>query len=286
LFEACLGGLGQFGVIVAATLRLVAAPRTVRVRHFPYPDLQTFLAGQLALTKAGLFDYLVGNFVPPDPIASAPRWRYLLESVEYLGANTSSDMADVVASSGARLEDAAEPFEVDYLAYVNRLQSLVREWTKSGAWLARHPWLDLFVPKSSAVTVIEAALEGLAERDLIDGYVMTYPLRRSCLTTPMPGLPPSEEWLLFDVLPSVAHDRPHRQERADDRCRRVLEIAAALGAAVYPIGFPLGTDLERLWARQLHAHRDALRNTRARYDPDGVLKIALPHDFFARCSAS
>ena len=41
LFEAVLGGLGQFAVIVRATVRLVPAPTTARVYTLTYPQAPT-----------------------------------------------------------------------------------------------------------------------------------------------------------------------------------------------------------------------------------------------------
>src|SRR5919197_585630 len=49
LFHAVLAGLGQCAVVVAATLRLLPAPQTVRHYLLPYDDLQTFLDDQRAL---------------------------------------------------------------------------------------------------------------------------------------------------------------------------------------------------------------------------------------------
>ena len=56
LFNAVRAGLGQVGVIVTATLKLVAAPESVRRFLLVYPDLATMLRDERQLSADNRFD--------------------------------------------------------------------------------------------------------------------------------------------------------------------------------------------------------------------------------------
>lgn len=80
LFHAVLAGLGQCGIIVEATLRLVRAPRTVRHYLLAYDDLGTYVEDQRALVEEDRFDY-VGGQVFAD--ARGMFRTYMMEVVAY-----------------------------------------------------------------------------------------------------------------------------------------------------------------------------------------------------------
>jgi cytokinin dehydrogenase len=65
LFFAALGGLGQFGVITRARIRLAPAPKRVRWVRLAYSDVATFTKDQelLISNRTGLigFDYVEGQ---------------------------------------------------------------------------------------------------------------------------------------------------------------------------------------------------------------------------------
>lgn len=73
LFEAVLGGLGQYGVIVRATVALEPARESARVYRLFYADLDAYVADQALLAEDARFDYLEGQ-VQPD---GAGGFRYL-----------------------------------------------------------------------------------------------------------------------------------------------------------------------------------------------------------------
>ncbi len=61
LFNAVRAGLGQFGIIVRARVRLVPVLPQVRVYAAQYNDIHAFTADQLALIDDGRFDYVEGS---------------------------------------------------------------------------------------------------------------------------------------------------------------------------------------------------------------------------------
>ena len=63
LFNAVRAGLGQLGVITKATLKLVAAPESVRRFLLVYPDLATMLRDERLLSADNRFDAMQGAIV-------------------------------------------------------------------------------------------------------------------------------------------------------------------------------------------------------------------------------
>jgi FAD/FMN-containing dehydrogenase len=232
LFDASRGGLGRCGIIAAAVLRLVPAPRDATVAHLVYRDLDAMLAAQARLADDGRVDYLLGSM--------RPAWTYHLEAVAYADridldglAHTSSDVTSTT-----------------FAAHATRLDALGAQLAGDGAL---HPWLDVFVPPDTASHVIRDSLALLDADELADGHVMTYPV-----TTATPLLPAGRS-ILFDVLPTV-RDRD-ALVRFEARCRQILAVVREAGGAPYPIGYPIGTPDDRPHARL----DDACR----RFDPDG-----------------
>ena len=88
-----------------------------------------------------------------------------------------------------------------------------------------------------------AALAELDPRDFLDGHLLTYPLITRNCGAPLAPLPAGRGAFLFDVLPTVAPGDLERLARLDGAARRIWRRARECGAHIYPIGFPLGTDL-------------------------------------------
>jgi cytokinin dehydrogenase len=58
LFDAVRAGLGQFGIMVQARVKLVAAPQNTRFYNLPYLAVTTFMADQKFLIGTNRFNYV------------------------------------------------------------------------------------------------------------------------------------------------------------------------------------------------------------------------------------
>jgi FAD/FMN-containing dehydrogenase len=259
LFDGARAGLGRLGVIVDVELDLVPAPTTVRVRHLPYADVETFLRDQEKLIEGDRFGYVLGN-IP----AVGGSWGFSIEVVEHVFAGDSRDVApiDDLACDGASVEST----EMEYFAYANRLEAMERAMRAQGTWLSAHPWLDVFLPASWAASFIREVLSEVRPADVGDGYVMTYPVRKIASKAPLLRLPSEPHSFLFDVLSNAAAaDVPRWIERLDRFGRAALER----GGSVYPIGSMRMTPA--LWQMQLGEEAATLRELVRRFDPAGIL---------------
>jgi DMATS type aromatic prenyltransferase len=262
LFDACRGGLGQCAIIVRATLRLIDAPRDVVVLDLPYGDAESFLGAQLQLADDGRFDYLRG-YIVPTPNAG---WRYAIEAVSGPGI----DEARLL--EGLALAGSPSTRRCSYLEFALRLDAMVAAMKAAGTWTARHPWLDLFVPASATPAVIQMALGLLAPAEIEDGHLMTYPLVRKTIDTPLVDVG-EDRAFLFDILPNLPGSDPARLADLEARFAAVVERAREVGARVYPIGYPVGTPrmTERDWQRQFQRAWPSFAEAKRRHDPEHLL---------------
>lgn len=259
LFDYVRAGLGRFGVIVEAEIELVDAPASVRVRHLPYRDLETFLRDQVRLVDDGRFSYVLGN-IPP----RGDGWGYSIEVIDYLhGAQTDLAPIDDLACDA----EGIEARELGYFEYANRIEAWAASMRERGLWWQTHPWLDVFLPASSAASFIAEVLAEVRPADVGDGYVMTYPARRAASAAPLLRLPGEPHSFLFDVLSSApAADRARWMERLERFGRAALER----GGSLYPIGSVPMTPA--VWRAQLGELAGTAREVARRFDPDGVLR--------------
>jgi FAD/FMN-containing dehydrogenase len=278
LFDACRAGLGQFGIIVEAKLKLVPAPEKVRVFALPYPDLSSFLRAQLELVEDGRFDYVLGNLNRTNQGgAGISAWSFSLECVHYFGVGAASTKNPSELVGGLDLAGDPRWQDVDFFGYANRLAAMEAAMKQAGTWQGVHPWTDLFLPASQAGPVIEATLGELEHDEVDGGYVMTYPLvRRRCRTT-LPGLPAEDRVFLFDMLLGFDDARVALLPGVLEKCERLLARARRIGATVYPIGFPVGTPGMQTahWRQQIGSSFDALAQLKRDVDPDGILQQQL-----------
>jgi FAD/FMN-containing dehydrogenase len=258
LFDFTRAGLGRLGVIVEAELELVEAPAKVRVHALPYADLTTFLRDQERLVENGRFGYVLGN-IP----AKGEAWGLSIEAAEHIFGD---------AGAALRIEDLAcdregiEVAELGYYEYATRLEAMATSMRERGTWQNAHPWLDVFLPASTAASFIEEVLAEVRPADVGEGYVMTYPARRSTVTSPLVRLPGEPHSFLFDVLSNAPlASVPRWMELVERFGRAALER----GGSLYPIGsMPMTA---ALWEAQLGEHAAPLRELARRFDPGGVL---------------
>ncbi|HEY0557367.1 MAG TPA: FAD-binding protein, partial [Thermoanaerobaculia bacterium] len=96
LFDAVRSGLGQFGVIVQARVRLVPALPKTRYYKLTYDDLSVFLADLRLLVQDGRFDTVQG-FVNVLTAARIPGWDYTIEATKNFSPRHEPDDAALLA---------------------------------------------------------------------------------------------------------------------------------------------------------------------------------------------
>ncbi|EOY30036.1 hypothetical protein QUC31_020474 [Theobroma cacao] len=207
LFFGVLGGLGQFGIITRARVKLQLAPDMVRWIRVVYSEFEDFTrdAEFLVTQKEGeSFDYVEGfvfannddqvngwssvplgpdqEFDPAHIPQTAGSVLYCLEvAFHYRNSDHPSTVDTAVSRLLGRLGFVRGlKFQVDvsYVEFLLRVKRAEEHAKANGIWDSPHPWLNLFVSKSDIVEFDRTVFKGML-KDGIGGPMLIYPLLRS-----------------------------------------------------------------------------------------------------------
>lgn len=259
LFGAVLGGLGQFAIIVRATVRLVPAETTARVYNVFYPDLPSMTAAQRTALADGRFSYLEGQLVPSE----TGGWQYMLEGVAYHTPPAVPNDTELLAGLGAPV--ATQISEMPYFAWLNRIYDLVEQLK---ALRAPGPWINVFVPDEAADAYVQDLLTDLTPADA-GGVVLVYPVPRARLTRPLVTVPEGEVIFLMAMQRLVNPPNDDDVRRLLAKNRSLYDKARAVGGTHYPVSaIPLTpTD----WRAHYGRRYPQVAHAKATYDPRHVL---------------
>ncbi len=268
LFEAVLGGLGQYGIVVRAKLKLVPAPQLVRVYTAYYHDLATFTQDQIRCVELG-FDYVEGE------AEARPEggWKYKLDVAKYYYANElplSDDHSFSLLAALAYDAGTATYEDKSYLAFVRRLDDKVTFLKSIGAWNVPHPWFDVFVPGSVVAEYVGRILADLTVADTGNGPVLLYPLRTDRLTRPRLRLPQEPVVFLFDILRFAVPPTPDVVNSMMAQNRQFYDEVVALGGTRYPIG-AIPNFTREDWQRHYGGEWDEVVADKRRFDRQNIL---------------
>ncbi|KAL8265111.1 hypothetical protein R6Q59_023241 [Mikania micrantha] len=207
LFFSVLGGLGQFGIITRARVLVQPAPNMVRWIRVVYSEFDEFTRDAESLItrpERESFDYVEGfAFVNSDDpvngwpsvllnpdqlwdtgfmIRSASPVLYCLEvALHYNKGDCSSTVDTRVERLLGRLrfmEDTLFQVDLNYIDFLLRVKEAEKQAKANGIWDAPHPWLNLFVSKTSIEDFDRLVFKEIL-KDGIGGPMLVYPISRS-----------------------------------------------------------------------------------------------------------
>ncbi|MCP3063690.1 FAD-binding protein [Myxococcus sp. K38C18041901] len=263
LFDAVRSGLGQFGIIVRARVRLVDVQPRARTYLALYDDLHRFLEDQRRLIDEGRFDYVEGSVV-----TSNGGRAYQLEVVKYF--TPGSEPRDSRLLAGLRFQPGTlQVTDGSYFDFANRLAPLIELLKQLGVWNFPHPWLDMFVPARCAEDFVQEVLSQTTDADMGQGPILLYPFRASALTTPFLRTPNDRHIFLFSLLRTAIPPTPENAAALVQKNRAIVDRLTALGGKIYPVdAVPLSP---ADWRRHFHPHWERFEHAKRRYDPDHLL---------------
>jgi FAD/FMN-containing dehydrogenase len=264
LFDAARSGLGQFGLIVRARVRLIPAPPNVRLYESFYGSLPAFLADLESLIDDGRFDTVQG-FAVPD---GAGGWLYQLETTKYFTPGHEPDDATLLAGL-AFTPGTQTAQDMPYFDYLNRLAPLVAFLRLIGAWALPHPWVNLFVPAANAQTLIGETLANLTVDDVGQGPILIYPFNRSLFSTQFFRVPDSRHFFVFSLLRNAVPPTPERTAQLVAANRALFERAVVLDGKRYPFDSVPVTRHD--WQKHYQPLWGAFVSAKRHFDPDEIL---------------
>src|SRR5690606_37066162 len=142
LFEAALGGLGQFGIITRAVVELVPAmPRAVTYQLIYFDDASMF-EDLWKLLRRNEFDDVFNMWVPGGPNG----FMSVLNAVKYYDPSSPPDEAHLLRDL-QHVAPAMQTVDDTYHDYALRVDHAVDQFKAMGAWdNVMHPWFDVFLP--------------------------------------------------------------------------------------------------------------------------------------------
>jgi len=264
LFESARSGLGQFGLVVRARVRLIPAPPNARLYQAFYSNLAAFLSDLETLIDDGRFDTVQG-FAVPD---GAGGWLYQLETTKYFSPGNEPD--DAALLSGLAFNPGTQTAQdMTYFDYLNRLASLVAFLRQIGVWDLPHPWVNLFVPAANAQTLIGETLSNLSVDDIGQGPILIYPFNREVFGTRFFRVPDSDHFFVFALLRNAIPPTPERIAELVAANRILFARAEELGGKRYPFDSVPMTKHD--WQKHYQPLWGAFVSAKRHFDPAEIL---------------
>ncbi|CAN6441785.1 unnamed protein product [Victoria cruziana] len=291
LFNAALGGLGQFGIITRARIVLEKAPKMVRWVRLLYSDFSDFTRDQRLLISVhgGVeenegFDYVEGfvmmhadknggssnwrssSFQFPHHIATNNTIHYCLEICKYYSDRSAKHHIDEALKSLVSelryMPGTMTSKDVTYMTFLNRVRHGEIKLRSRGLWNVPHPWLCLFVPASRILEFHDVVFKGILSRNNTSGPLLVYPMKRSRWDDRMSAVIPKEEvFYSVGLLRSAVRD----WEFYEEQNREILRACERrkLGVKMY---LPYYTE-EREWRRHFGEKWTTFLARKLRFDP-------------------
>ena len=276
LFDAVRAGMGQFGVITAATLQLRRHQARVRSAYLLYDDLNVLLDDLKTVMADERFDYLESWCVPcPQGFKQVggarqafAQWFYPLHATVEIAA---SDASPAAAGASGRLDGLRFYKQVhteesaigDFFA---RLDSLFAIWKRAGFWEYAHPWMECVLPWQSTAFYISQVLANLPPQAIAGGHILLWPARGNSSSVPLFMRPATDLLMGFGILPAVP---PRFVDEALPRLNQASNAAMMLGGKRYLSGW-ISFDAAQ-WKAHYGDLWPAVVELKKKFDPQGVL---------------
>jgi cytokinin dehydrogenase len=266
LFEAVLAGLGQCGIIVQATIKLIVAATKARVYLLFYNDLATFTRDQRLLIndeRLKRFNYVEGQVVPN----GNGGWRYMLEVASFYSSPTPNDNIMLAGLNYIRGTEQIE--DKSYFDFLNRLADTVAYLKSIGVWSYPHPWLNLFLPGSAVESFVGKFVSTLTLANTGQGPILLYPVNTNRFRLPLFRVPTEEIVFLFAILRTASPPEDAVVTRMLSDNRRLFEQNRDLGGYRYSVdAIPFS---QKDWQQHFRPVWGKLVSAKRRYDPNNLL---------------
>ncbi len=263
LFDAVRGGLGQFGIIVRARVRLVDVPGRVRMYTARYDNLETLMRDQRQLIEDGRFDYVEGS-----PAQANGVWSYTLEVAKYFAPGFEPNDALLLAGLSFQ-PGTVQTTDSSYFDFANRLAPVVAFLKSIGVWGFPHPWLNIFVPGDKAEAFVREVLAGTPEADMGQGPILLYPFFSERVDAPFVRTPQTRKVFILSLLRTAVPPTPETSAALVAKNRAIFERLTAIGGKRYPIdSVPMS---QADWRAHFGFSWDEFAYAKQRFDPDNVL---------------
>ncbi len=273
LFDAVRAGVGQFGVITEAKLKLRQHHPTVQSYYLLYDDLGALLEDLKAVMNDERFDYLESWCVPcPQGFKKVggqrqafARWFYPLHAtIETDGKTTPETMKEKL--SGLRFYKHVHTEDGSLGDFFARLDALFAIWKRAGVWESAHPWMECVLPWQTTLLYINQVLQNLPPQAIAGGHILLWPARGNASKVPLFMRPESEFLMGFGILPAVPK---HLTDEALPRLNLASQASVMMGGKRYLSGW-IAFDAAQ-WKAHYGPKWESVLAAKKKFDPQGIL---------------
>ena len=209
LFDAVRAGMGQFGVITEATLKLRRHRAKFRSYYLLYDDLNVLLGDLKLLMTEERFEYVESWCVPcPQGFRKAggqrqpfAQWFYPLHLTAETDGTAGPDTGEKLRGLKFYRHVHTEDGEIG--EFFTRLDPLFALWKQAGFWEFTHPWMECVLPWHTAPVYIGQMLQMMPPQALAGGHILLWPARGGASSLPMFVRPPGDFLIGFGILPAI-----------------------------------------------------------------------------------
>jgi cytokinin dehydrogenase len=272
VFNAVRSGLGQFGIITKAKVRLRPCKAMTRTYFLLYDDIQALMDDSRELMDTQRFHYLESWCVPcpqgfrkvGQDFQAFAEWFFPLHATVEFDPSDPPD--DDALLRGLRFYRKSHVGDRSLLEFSNRLEPLFAVWKRMGYWGNTHPWMETVLPWATAAPFIRGLLANLPPTLLGGGHVLLWPCKGTTSSVPLFQVPPGEHLMGFGLLPGIP---PELLAPMKTRLNQASDASMAAGGKRYLSGF-IEFDRPR-WEQHFGAAWGRVRDLKKTYDPDGIL---------------
>jgi len=272
LFDAARAGLGQFGVITEATLRLRRHKPHFRSFYLLYDDLAALLEDLKKVMSDERFDYLESWCAPcPQGFKKVAgqrqafaQWFYPLHATCETAQGAAPEAAEKL--HGLSFYKHVHTEDGDLSEFFARLDNLFALWKRGGYWDLTHPWMECVLPWQSTLLYISQVLQNLPPQALLGGHILLWPARGNATRVPL-FMRPSGEFLMgFGILPAVPQQYV---KEALPRLNMASQAATMMGGKRYLSGWVRFEGAE--WRTHYGELWPTVRALKRQFDPHSIL---------------
>ncbi|XP_047945224.1 cytokinin dehydrogenase 4-like [Salvia hispanica] len=285
LFFGVLGGLGQFGIITRARIVLDKAPTRVKWAKLLYSDFTTFTRDQEHLISNNASNYVEGFIVTNENAASdwtssSPSRKaevaallkkqgvlYYIELVKYYDNNTAATIDqefDTLLKELKYMSGYNATTDASFVEFIDESGDI----DNGTPPLPSHPWLNLFIPKSTIVEFNAGVLAGMLPKlNDTSGIFIFYPFNRNKWDDRMTAVVPDEE--VFYTLAALHTTPQDGYKSMDEFNNEILEFCKSKGLKVKQ--YLPNIKSKKEWMDHFGTKWEIVEKRKAMFDPKNIL---------------
>jgi cytokinin dehydrogenase len=273
LFDAARCGVGQFGVITEAVLKVRRYAPRFRSFYLLYDELPALLGDLKTVMTDARFDYLESWCVPcPQGFMKVggqrrpfAQWFFPLQVTDEMEEGETPEAA-AGKLVGLNFYKHILTEDGEMAEFFTRLDNLFALWKRGGFWDYAHPWMECVLPWQTTATYITQVLANLPPQALVGGHILLWPARGTASQAPL-FMRPQDEFLMgFGVLPALP---PGFMNEVLPRLKMASQASTMMGGKRYLSGW---IDFDHAtWKAHYGEQWATVTAAKRKFDPQGIL---------------